>query len=141
MLFCTQLAPARHVIQVGEKISTSRVWPSARLNSDLRVEMAFSAMTPPGREVAAGRAGAVETPGADVPGAGVPGAVDAGDEEHETIRRPDTATITAVIAARAGRDPLALGHALPIAALFPAHVQHVTGPARRIPNKPLAHAK
>lgn len=45
MLFCTQLAPARHVIQVGEKISTSRVWPSARLNSDLRVEMAFSEMT------------------------------------------------------------------------------------------------
>jgi len=121
---------------VGEKISTSRVWPSARLNSDLRVEMAFSAMTPPGREEAAGRAGAVETPGADVPGA-----VDAGDEEHETIRRPDTAAITAVIATRAGRDPLALGHALPIAALFPAHVQHVTGPARRIPNKPLAHAK
>src|SRR5256885_10971113 len=33
-------SPARHVIQVGEKISTSRVWPSARLNNDLRVEMA-----------------------------------------------------------------------------------------------------
>jgi hypothetical protein len=48
MLLCTQLAPARHVSQVGEKISTSRVWPSARLNSDLRVEMAFSEMTPPG---------------------------------------------------------------------------------------------
>jgi len=48
MLLCTQLAPARHVSQVGEKISTSRVWPSVRLNSDLRVEMAFSEMTPPG---------------------------------------------------------------------------------------------
>ena len=45
MLLCTQLAPARHVGQVGEKISTSRGWPSARLNSDLRVEMAFSEMT------------------------------------------------------------------------------------------------
>jgi hypothetical protein len=107
MLFCTQLAPARHVIQVGEKISTSRVWPSARLNNDLRVEMAFSATTPPGREVAAGRAAA-----ADAPGAVVPGAVDRGEGEHETSRRPET---TAVTAARAGRDPPALGHALPIA--------------------------
>src|SRR5215471_18568765 len=91
-LFCTQLAPARHVIQVGEKISTSRGRPSARLNSDLRVEMAFSAMTPPGREVAAGPAAAAGVPGAGVPGAGVPGAgvpgaevaggVDTGGEEH-----------------------------------------------------------
>src|SRR5215469_5206059 len=84
MLFCTQLAPARHVIQVGEKISTSRVWPSARLNSDLRVEMAFSEMTPTGREVSPDRAGAVDTPGT-----GVPGGADTEDEEHATIRRPD----------------------------------------------------
>jgi hypothetical protein len=110
MLFCTQLAPARHVIQVGEKISTSRVWPSARLNSDLRVEMAFSAMTPPGRDVAAGRAA-----GADVPDADAPGAVDAGDWEHETSRRPATTAVTAAITARAGRDPPTFGHALPIA--------------------------
>jgi hypothetical protein len=137
MLFCTQLAPARHVIQVGEKISTSRVWPSARLNSDLRVEMAFSAMTPPGREAAAGRAAA-----ADVPGADVPGAVDPGDGEHETIRRPQTPAVTAATTARAGRDPLAFGRALRIAnPLSAAHVQHGTGPARRIPNKPLARTK
>jgi hypothetical protein len=90
---------------VGEKISTSRVWPSARLNSNLRVVMVFSAMTPPGREVTAGRAAAVD----------VPGAVDTGDEEHETIRRPQTAAVTAAITARAGRDPVAIGHALPIA--------------------------
>jgi hypothetical protein len=109
MLFCTQLAPARHVIQVGEKISTSRVCPSARLNSDLRVEMAFSAMTPPGREVVAGPAAAV-----DAPGAGVPGAVDTEDEEHEASTRPETTAVTAAITARAGRDPLAFGHALTI---------------------------
>src|SRR5215469_5123050 len=87
MLFCTQLAPARQVIQVGEKISTSRVWPSARLNSDLSFEMAFSATTPPGREVAAGRAAAVD----------VPGGADAGGDEQETTARPQTAAVTAAI--------------------------------------------
>src|SRR6516165_5049920 len=101
MLFCTQLAPARHVIQVGEKISTSRVWPSARLNSDLRVEIVFSEMTPTGREVSPDRPGAVDTPGAVVPGG-----VDT-EDEHETIRRPHT---TAVTAARADRDPPASRH-------------------------------
>ena len=110
MLFCTQLAPARHVIQVGEKISTSRVWPSARLNSDLRVEIVFSEMTPTGREVSPDRPGAVDTPGAVVPGG-----VDT-EDEHETIRRPHT---TAVTAARADRDPPASRHALAIASLFP----------------------
>src|SRR5262252_3245433 len=90
MLFCTQLAPARHPIQVGEKISTSRVWPSARLNSDLRVEMAFSEMTPTGREVSPDWPGAVDTAGAVVPGG-----VDTEDEEHETIRRPDTTAVSA----------------------------------------------
>jgi hypothetical protein len=109
MLFCTQLAPARQVIQVGDKISTSLVWPSARLNSDLRVEMAFSEMTPLGREVAAGPA----------VGADVPGAVDAGDGEHETSRRPQTTAVAAAITERAGRDPPAVGHAHPIASLFP----------------------
>src|SRR5215831_11384898 len=111
MLFCTQLAPARHAIQVGEKISTSRVWPSAALNSDLRVEMALSEMTPPGRAA----------------GADAPGVVDTGDVEHATIKRPDTTTATAASAARAGRDPRAwagrispaVGDALPIASPFP----------------------
>jgi hypothetical protein len=51
MLLCTQLAPARHVVQVGEKISTRRVWPSSRLNNDFKVEMSFSEMTLPLREV------------------------------------------------------------------------------------------
>src|SRR6266516_2052555 len=125
MLFCTQLAPARHVIQVGEKISTSRVWPSARLNSDLRVEMALSEMTPPGWEAAPDRAA----------GADAPGAVDTGDVEHATIRRPETAAATAARASRASRDPRAwagrdraagadrispaVGHALPIANPLP----------------------
>src|SRR5262249_7454241 len=135
MLFSTQLAPARHVIQVGEKISTSRVWPSARLNSDLRVEMAFSEMTPLGREVA--------PPGLEVApdgaaGAGVPGAVDTEDGEQETSMRPETTTATD---AGAGRDPAAFRHVLPIASLFPAQVQHGTGPARRAPNKPLERTK
>src|SRR5437773_2746547 len=102
MLFCTQLAPARHVTQVGEKISTSRVWPSARLNSDLRVEMESSAMTPPGREVAAGAAAAADAPGA----------ADPGDWVQETSRRPEATAVTAAITARAGRDPPAFGHAL-----------------------------
>jgi hypothetical protein len=86
---------------VGEKISTSRGRPSARLNSDLRVEMAFSAMTPPGCELPAGRAA----------GADAPGAVDAGDEEQETVRRAQTTAVTAAITARPGRAPLVIGHA------------------------------
>jgi len=138
MLLCTQLAPARHVIQVGEKISTSRVWPLARLNSDLRVEMAFSEMTPPGRDVAPP---GLEVAPAGAAGAGVPGAVETEDGEHETIMRPETTTATAAIATRAGRDPPASRHALPIASLFPAQVQHGTGPARRAPKKLLARTK
>jgi len=98
---------------VGEKISTSRVWPSARLNSDLRVEMAFSEMTPTGREVLPDWPGAVDTAGAVVPGG-----VDTEDEEHETIRRPDTTAVSAVSATRADRDPPASRHALAIASLF-----------------------
>jgi hypothetical protein len=122
MLFCTQLAPARHVIQVGEKISTSRVWPSARLNSDLRAEMAFSEMTPPGWAVAPDRA-----TGADVPGAGDTEEGDTEEGEHEATRRPETA---AAITARADRDPLAVGHALPIASLFPLRMSSMP-PGRR----------
>jgi hypothetical protein len=74
-------------------------------------------------------------------GAGVPGAVDTEDGEHETIMRPETTTATAAIAARADRDPAAFRHTLPIASLFPAQVQHGTGPARRAPNKPLERTK
>ena len=50
MLLCTQLAPARHVGQVGEKIRISRGWPESWLNNVLRVVMRFSVMTLPGRE-------------------------------------------------------------------------------------------
>src|SRR5215469_5041757 len=45
MLLCTQLAPARHVGQVGEKTRISRVCPSSRSNSAFSVSMLFSAMT------------------------------------------------------------------------------------------------
>jgi len=124
---------------VGEKISTSRVWPSARLNTDLRVEMAFSVMTPPGREVTAGRAARAEAPGA----------VGAGDGEHEAARRPQTTAATAGITARAGRDPLAFGHALPIASPLSLRMSSMS-PGRpaasqinlsRASNKPLARTK
>src|SRR5262249_16408167 len=47
ILLCTQLAPARHVVQVGEKISTRRGCPLSRLNSDLSVEIPVSEITPP----------------------------------------------------------------------------------------------
>jgi hypothetical protein len=111
------------------------------LNSDLRAEMAFSEMTPPGREVA--------PPGLEVApdgaaGAEVPGVVDTEDGEHAAAVRLQAiaaTTATMAAAARAGRDPLALRRALPIASLFPAHIQHDTGPARRTPNEPLAHTK
>src|SRR5262249_57423899 len=57
MLLCTQLAPARHVVQVGEKIRTRRGCPSSRLNSDFSVEIWFSDMTPPLRAAAPWPAG------------------------------------------------------------------------------------
>jgi hypothetical protein len=86
------------------------------LNSDLRAEMAFSEMTPPGREVA--------PPGLEVApdgaaGAEVPGVVDIEDGEHAAATRPQAIAATMAAAARAGRDPLALRRALPIASLFP----------------------
>jgi hypothetical protein len=89
------------------------------LNSDLRAEMAFSEMTPPGLEVA--------PPGLEVAPDGaadaeVPGVVDTEDGEHAAATRPQAiaaTTATMAIAARAGRDPLALRRALPIASLFP----------------------
>src|ERR1700751_2430832 len=46
MLLCTQLAPARQVVQVGEKISTRRGCPLSRLNSVLSVEIVVSEMRP-----------------------------------------------------------------------------------------------
>jgi len=45
MLLCTQLAPARHVIQVGENNSSSRGCPASRLNSDFNVEILVSVVT------------------------------------------------------------------------------------------------
>lgn len=62
MLFCTQLAPARHVIQVGEKMSTSRGWPPARLNSDRRAAILFSDWTGTAAGPAADR---TDDPGTD----------------------------------------------------------------------------
>ena len=47
MLLCTQLAPARHVIQVGENSSSSRGCPASRLNSDFNVEILVSDVTLP----------------------------------------------------------------------------------------------
>jgi hypothetical protein len=86
------------------------------LNTDLRAEMAFSEMTPPGLEVA--------PPGLEVApdgaaGAEVPGVVDTEDGEHAAATRPQAIAATTAAAARAGRDPLALRRALPIASLFP----------------------
>lgn len=45
MLLCTQLAPARHVIQVGENKSSKRGCPASRLNSDFNVEILVREMT------------------------------------------------------------------------------------------------
>jgi hypothetical protein len=86
------------------------------LNSDLRAEMAFSEMTPPGREVA--------PPGLEVApdgaaGAKVPGVVDTEDGEHAAAVRLQAIAATTAPVALAGRDPLALRRALPIASLFP----------------------
>jgi hypothetical protein len=47
MLLCTQLAPARHVIQVGESNSSNRGCPASRLNSDFNVEIVVSVVTLP----------------------------------------------------------------------------------------------
>src|SRR5215813_10186877 len=54
ILLCTQLAPARHVVQVGEKSKTRRGWPSSRLNCDFKVLTVVSEMTPPWDGVLAG---------------------------------------------------------------------------------------
>src|SRR5262249_61465640 len=71
ILLCTQLAPARHVVQVGEKISTRRGCPLSRLNSDLSVEIPVSEITPPLREAEPGPGEAVPPPAAGGPdGAG-----------------------------------------------------------------------
>jgi len=61
VLLCTQLASARHVIQVGEKSSNSRGWPAERLNSDFNVEIVVSEIT-----LALGAAAADPWPEADV---------------------------------------------------------------------------
>src|SRR5262249_58233884 len=67
MLLCTQLAPARHVVQVGDKISTRRGCPLSRLNTDLSVEIPVSEMTPPVREAEPGPGEAVPPPAAGAP--------------------------------------------------------------------------
>src|SRR5215472_6758078 len=47
MLLCTQLAPARHVPQVGDNKSSNRGCPASRLNSDFNVEILVREMTRP----------------------------------------------------------------------------------------------
>jgi hypothetical protein len=98
MLLCTQLAPARHVGQVGEKSKISRGWPASRLNSVLSVVMWFSVMTLPACEIA--------RPCPDDEEAGV--SVDA---------HPAKARTAAVAAAmpRATRGPGRTPHGIPIA--------------------------
>src|SRR5262249_26745235 len=76
ILLCTQLAPARHVVQVGEKISTRRGCPVSRLNSDLSVEIPVSEITPPPPAAEPGPGEAVPPPAA--------GAAD----EHDARTRP-----------------------------------------------------
>src|SRR5262250_2960207 len=76
ILLCTQLAPARHVVQVGEKIRNRRGCPLSRLNSDLSVEIPVSEITPPLREAEPGPGEAVPPPAA--------GAAD----EHDARTRP-----------------------------------------------------
>ena len=66
------------------------------------------------------------------------------DGEQAAATRPQAivaTTATMAAAARAGRDPLAFRRALPIASLFPAHIQHDTGPARRTPDNSLVRTK
>src|SRR5689334_13195558 len=81
MLLCTQLAPARHVIQVGDRISTRRGCPPSRLNSVFRVEIAVSETTPPLRDAAL------------APPAG-------GAAEHDARTRPAAAAAAATPAGR-----------------------------------------
>src|SRR5262249_27314536 len=57
MLLCTQLAPARPVAQVGEKIRTGRGCPLWGLTSDFSVEIWSGDMTPPLRAAAPWPAG------------------------------------------------------------------------------------
>jgi len=67
MLLCTQLAPARHVAQVGEKI-----------NTDFKVEMSFSDMTLPLRDAAPGlAAGAADVHDARTTAAAITAAIQA----------------------------------------------------------------
>ena len=65
MLLCTQLAPARHVIQVGESNSSNRGCPASRLKSDFKVEIAVSEMTLPRAAVGAAGPEADPAPLAD----------------------------------------------------------------------------
>jgi hypothetical protein len=55
MLLCTQLAPARHVIQVGENNISRRGCPASRLKSDFNTEILVSEITLPLCPALAGR--------------------------------------------------------------------------------------
>src|SRR6516225_3539643 len=119
MLLCTQLAPARHVAQVGEKISTRRGCPLSRLNSDFKVEIRFSARTPPLCE---------EEPG---PGEAAPGPVAGPAGEHDASAKP----AVPAAATTAGHDLRRLRQAtrIPIRFLSPTIVLLIQSPPRRYP--------
>src|SRR5215467_9870383 len=119
MLLCTQLAPARQVAQVGEKISTRRGWPLSRLNSDLKVEIPVSDTTPPLRDAVPGPLDAAPGPLVGAPG------------EHDASTEP-AATAAATAAAR---DVRRLRHAnlIPVRSLWPAI--SMTPPSMRSPRR------
>src|SRR5690242_7420565 len=123
MLLCTQLAPARQVIQVGEKISTRRGCPLSRLNSDFKVEIPVSEMTPPFREA---------TP---LSGEVVPGPAAGGADVHDARTKPAAAAATTA----AARDLRRSGQAtrIPIRFLSPA----TSMPPRSMPRRMQARAR
>ena len=109
MLLCTQLAPARHVGQVGEKMRISRACPSLRLNNDFSVPMLFSAKAPPWPALLA------------VAAAPVP-------DDVQEASRPGSAAITAAASSdRTSRNdkPIRLATRIPI--LVPDCLQHAIG--------------
>src|SRR5215472_7392929 len=99
MLLCTQLAPARHVGQVGEKIRIRRVRPSSRLNSDFSASILVSVMTLPLPTLL------------DV--AGVP--LTAPDDAHEASKPGRAASIAAASVRKSRRDePVRVATCIPI---------------------------
>src|SRR5690348_4534062 len=113
MLPCTQLAPARQVIQVGEKISTRRGCPLSRLNRVFRVVIPVSGMTPPFREAM------------PLPGEVAPGPEAGGADVHDARTNPAAAAATTA----AARDLRRPGQATRIPALFLSPATSMTPPS------------